>query len=413
MFLKGFLFCDSLCLRYLCTIKSEDRLHLGDLGQSLLRVACAVFTPQFHIYTTFVLKLHIFNPEHEMALAVNKNKFTLPHNIQEFRMNMGFLPALWASDGDCVLVDDVAYAVKALAGTGLPHADVLFLSDAGLKDLSFSGVDAWGWDKAVRRRLAVGGVPLGIMPDDDELNSIRSMAHRRLTTDVLMAVCEGLGQAACGKSFYITDVRSVARLIASYGNVVLKAPWSSSGHGVRYASSVENKNTMSWAANVISRQGGIMVEPHYNCIMNFAMEFVSDGLGGIDCCGLSVFHTEHGNYAGNIIAAEDEKRRIVERYIGAETLCYVHDRMLEGFSKILKRRYRGCFGVDMMVVADPDSKRFKIHPCVEINFRRTMGHVANSFKVSPDEPVRFMRIAHNVNYTLRVITPDKGFVKVL
>jgi len=327
-------------------------------------------------------------------------------------MNMGFLPALWASDGDCVLVDDVAYAAKALAGTGLPHADVRFVSDKEISVLYFSGVDAWGWNRAVRHRLAAGGVSLDIMPDDDELNSIRGMAHRRLTTDVLMSVSEGLGQAACGKSFYVTDARSVARLISAYGDIVLKAPWSSSGRGVRYANSMDNKNTVSWINNIISKQGGIMVEPNYNCVINFAMEFESDGNGGIGYCGLSVFHTERCNYAGNIIATEEEKRRILERYLEAETLDYVRDRMLQGFSKILLRRYRGCFGVDMMVVSDPCRQRFKIHPCVEINFRRTMGHVANSFKVSSDEPVRFMRIAHNVNYTLRIVTPDPGFVKV-
>ena len=38
--------------------------------------------------------------------------------------------------------------------------------------------------------------------------------------------------------------------------------------------------------------------------------------------------------------------------------------------------YRGPFGVDMMVVPRPDANGFLLHPCVEINLRRTMGHVA-------------------------------------
>ena len=44
--------------------------------------------------------------------------------------------------------------------------------------------------------------------------------------------------------------------------------------------------------------------------------------------------------------------------------------------------YRGCFGIDMMVVRQPiatkddETAGFLLHPCVELNLRRTMGHVA-------------------------------------
>ena len=47
------------------------------------------------------------------------------------------------------------------------------------------------------------------------------------------------------------------------------------------------------------------------------------------------------------------------------------------------------FGVDMMVVK---GERFLLHPCVEINLRRTMGHVALALTPTDDEMVRVMRI---------------------
>ena len=50
-----------------------------------------------------------------MALAADTAYVALPHAIQEFKTNLGFLPALWAEDGDFVLVDDVPFAVKALS----------------------------------------------------------------------------------------------------------------------------------------------------------------------------------------------------------------------------------------------------------------------------------------------------------
>ena len=40
--------------------------------------------------------------------------------------------------------------------------------------------------------------------------------------------------------------------------------------------------------------------------------------------------------------------------------------------------YVGPFGVDMMIVRRQESGGFLLDPCVEINLRRTMGHVALS-----------------------------------
>jgi len=46
------------------------------------------------------MTLHIFNPEHDIALAINKSIFTAPHSARELRADLGFLPALYAG-GEC------------------------------------------------------------------------------------------------------------------------------------------------------------------------------------------------------------------------------------------------------------------------------------------------------------------------
>lgn len=46
---------------------------------------------------------------------------------------------------------------------------------------------------------------------------------------------------------------------------MLKAPWSSSGRGVRRATLAEMTPQMcGWAAHVVAEQGCVMVEPYYN-----------------------------------------------------------------------------------------------------------------------------------------------------
>ena len=65
------------------------------------------------------MKLHIFNPDHDLALAANQKIFTAPHAGRLLRGDLSFIPALWADDGDLVLVDDIGNArdkVRHLCG---------------------------------------------------------------------------------------------------------------------------------------------------------------------------------------------------------------------------------------------------------------------------------------------------------
>jgi len=54
--------------------------------------------------------------------------------------------------------------------------------------------------------------------------------------------------------------------------------------------------------------------------------------------------------------------------------------------------------VDMMVLHD-----IMVHPCVEINLRRTMGHVALNISPRIDDIIKVMRIEMiNSNYKLKI-----------
>ena len=67
---------------------------------------------------------------------------------------------------------------------------------------------------------------------------------------------------------------------------------------------------------------------------------------------------------------------------------------------ILEGKYVGPFGVDMMIAEE------KLHPCVEINLRRTMGHVALALSPADDDLVRVMRIEYvDGTYKLKIQRP--------
>jgi hypothetical protein len=140
-----------------------------------------------------------------------------------------------------------------------------------------------------------------------------------------------------------------------------------------------------------------MVEPYYNKVKDFAMEFEADGHGGIRFLGLSLFHTKNGAYIGNIVATEQTKRQLLSKLLPLELTDEVC-RLIVTESRL--GSYQGPFGVDMMVVTD--GQRLLLHPCVEINLRRTMGHVALALQPQDDEVMKVMRIELTDHYKLRI-----------
>lgn len=349
------------------------------------------------------MDLHVFNPEHDIALAFNRRHLTMPHAAQELRMNLGWIPALWAADGDAVLVDDIAFALKASLGF-LKGKDVLFVTWNDLRNLQVDRVYPWGWDITIRTALAEYGLPETILPTDDDLPFVRQLSSRVTTIPALESIRDGIEDHTCGEARYHTSLKEVLETIADWRSVVLKAPWSSSGRGIRYVDREMNPSVMGWVQRVIQMQGGVMVEPYYNKVRDFAMEFFMHENGEVEYNGLSLFETVNHTYTGNLLASEEEKRAIMDKWIPVALLDAVKERICACLPVLSDHRYTGPFGVDMMVVARHDQQGFLLHPCVEINVRRTMGHVALTLKPSNDQGQRLMCIEHKVNYCLKIST---------
>lgn len=350
-----------------------------------------------------VKTLHIFNPEHDIALAANLANFTAPHAGRQLRGDLGFLPALWADAGDAVLVDDRRRAelrYNRLRGR-LGRDACCFVEPAELSRLEVEHVEPWGWDLALLSLLKRKGVGADVLPDADYISRLRQLSHRRTSAALLQQLQT---DGTVGQATECCRVEQVAELVEQYGQAVLKAPWSSSGRGVRFVTSATARQAeFQWLSNVLQRQGSIMVEPYYNKIKDFGVEFEA-AADGIRCVGLSLFHTRNGAYTGNVLATERAKREALGRYLSMDLLDQVCHRIT---SVLNLGDYRGPFGVDMMVVKDADasSRRLLLHPCVELNLRRTMGHVALALTTDADndELHRVMRIRFEDNrYRLSV-----------
>ena len=296
------------------------------------------------------MKLLVFNPEHDLALAANLSNFTAPHAGRQLRADLGFVPAIWAAADDFVLVENVEDAERRfLRLTRRPFGR--FIAKDLLCKLQFSAVDVWGWDLAIRAYLLRWGVEAVVMPTVTQIDAIRQLSHRRHAMQLLESL-QMPGTIGCASETDQMDI--IADRLHRGEHLVVKAPWSSSGRGVRFMEGDMNIYDKGWVRHVIEKQGSVMVEPYYNKVKDFGMEFVSDGKGLVSYVGLSLFQTSNGAYTGNILASEDEKEHMISRYISVDLLKAIRQKICTLMGVLLKDRYAGAFGIDMMVVRRDD-----------------------------------------------------------
>lgn len=348
------------------------------------------------------MKLLVFNPEHDLALAANLSNFTAPHAGRQLRKDLGFIPAIWAGDDDYILVDDVKQTEIAYgqlrAELGL--APKQFVDKTQLSRLYINKVEPWGWDLALRSFLLRYGV--GNVPSEDEIAMIRNLSHRRQGARLLENL---LIEGVVGVSQEAVSIDEVHQFMNAHRHIVVKAPWSSSGRGVRFIADTIDAYQERWISNVIEKQGSVMIEPYYNKVMDFGMEFESDGEGKVDYLGLSLFHTVNGAYTGNLIAAEEDKLKVLSGYLSSTFVDSVKKKICDCLGETFSRKYQGPFGVDMMIVAGDDNKGFMLHPCVEINLRRTMGHVALALTPFSDGHKHVMEITKREDNFKVILSP--------
>ncbi len=345
------------------------------------------------------MRLHIFNPDHDLALAANLANYTAPHAGRELRADLGFLPALWAENGDWVLVDDLESTALYTRHMGqyLHQVRYLTFDELSRSYVQPSEICVWGWNKSLRRQLLRHGVEERLMPSDEYIELYRQFSSRQWAAEHLLAPLvrshpQLLGEAVC--------CRKVPHL---QPHTVLKSPWSSSGRGVRYVERADDSALRRWAENIVRQQGAVMQEPYYKKVRDFAMEFECTADRRVEYLGLSLFQTVRGAYTGNLIATEEEKTKELGQYVDSGLLQHLRHEIITLISSHIAPHYVGPLGIDMMIVSHPQAgDSFMVHPCVEMNLRRTMGHVALALTPRQPQPWRIMRIKYTDRYRLQV-----------
>lgn len=318
--------------------------------------------------------LHIFNPDTDYALAADREFYTPPRRIVELRKKLALLPALYASDGDSViLLDSPDKSIQDLEYYDLcvrKHIKIL-TTDEIIRDSEFyldHKLMPWGWNRNIRRVFLdlIGNNKY--IPNEQTITKIRNLSHRRNTIKFLEYFIPLLdNEIEMPKEF-----SSVEEAMCEYemqDALYFKAPWSSSGRGIMLTDDLEKKHVFPWINGIIRRQGSVIAEKAYKRKLDFATEWILSS-GKAQFLGYSIFKvSRRGKYHGNINASQQKLLSVIK-----ENTTYWTDEMLdmqrETIENLIGSDYDGPLGIDMLI-----TESGAINPCVEINLRLTMGMI--------------------------------------
>lgn len=283
--------------------------------------------------------------------------------------------APFASSGDAILLIDSytdeemgkLYQDERVIKNNLKLIPIKEL-DTIAEDITF--IMPWGWNSAIANLLESNGIDKKLLPNQKRIDNIRRLSHRR-TTITFNKILNSL--ITDFKNPLPVELRSedeIKVFMNLYEKIYLKQPWSSAGRGVVNNISLNEKLLLEWARGCIRKQGSVIGEKAFDKKAEFATEWVCFN-GVVEFLGFSMFYTNNeGRYLSNIIGNQKE---LSER-IKAVSPSFDHNLIVaqrEAIERIIAPFYDGPLGIDMMTGKDNT-----ILPCMEINLRLTMGHVA-------------------------------------
>ena len=316
---------------------------------------------------------YVFNPDHDLALASDSDHFDAPASARTFAHDCSVLPIWYAQNAGIVVSEPTSAAWLDEMANLFPQLKCRSCST------SFNGTDRiepWGWNKTIRRQAEIQGVKN--LPSIEILNELRMLQHRQLSIEAT----KKMSVLASDKLRIVKPAQLLAKdeisdYVAKQPYAIFKAPWSGSGKGIVRSLNGLSENLLRRVRNIAEKQGGVLAEPLYDVIQNFAMEFVCSQKK-VDFAGYSWFFTnEHGAYTGNLLASDEQIETRLSQWINKQNLQAVRASMLEFISENIAPIYEGFVGVDMFVFRWKDE--IFLHPCVEFNLRMTMGLVARRF----------------------------------
>lgn len=301
--------------------------------------------------------VHFFNPGYEATLERGIEHFTPSKSVQQFRRDCALLP-IYLPESTARVIEtsrtDVIYDVSAQ--THFPISD-------------HTTLNPWGWAPELKGIFPHLSLPYSI-------EDMRYLGSRLRSVELWHLVFDGspdLFEPSIDAPIVITDSLPPASLKRDQN--VVKSEFSSSGRGVQFTDTKEQTLRIIEQKRGKGTKNHIIIEPRLSAHSDRGYEFYRDLHGVVHYLGGSDFRTESGRYVGNYLTSPEQLEASWQAMPTTPTHTEYVALLTRAFNALDLRDYTGLLGVDTMVYTATDGRLY-ISPCIEVNVRPTMGHIA-------------------------------------
>ncbi len=335
--------------------------------------------------------LFFYNPTCEYAIANGNANWQPNRLLQKMEFDLCALPLFFAKKGDFVLVDKIPSEefIESLRKIDIAIPNFILKIDT-VNNPHFMGLpknklQPWGWSPAVHKFLSPFKQSCSVEFRQSPVFNWKP-EHREITSRKFAAAIQKQLQATLNADYILpgeltpkvcTTQNDIETSIGHWGNVMIKAPWSSSGRGLQPITKTPvHQKVWEKIMGIVKEQGYVIAEPYLNKALDLAFQFELNR-GKVEFLGISNFCTnKKGQYEGNLLYGlpkNIEKRFLEFADFAAGEICQPLINAIETSEMAIF--YEGVFGVDTLIYTDKKNA-LKINPCLEINVRHTMGLLA-------------------------------------
>ena len=326
--------------------------------------------------------IHYFNPGHETAVLNASKHYYPPAHVAKMQADLAFLPAGYASEGDGVfmetpLPDDFICSCELLKLSVKPLTPADFAVNRGI--LQDSAIDLWGISPQsvhfFEKLSKEGNFSFTIPPWKEEFRFLGSrFASQKILAGLLNCIT-GLEQEIL--PCFVPDIEMIERQAAqSHKLLLIKSPYSSSGRGLVWLPPGRLAQSERQILNgMLKKQKQVSIEKVLDKCLDFSMQFEITQQGEVQFLGYSIFQTNaKGAYEKSLLDNQEHLEKQITHWIAPNLLWQVRKVLTEKIQEMYAPYYSGAVGVDMLIYSSNNS--YRLHPCVEINMRKSMGYLA-------------------------------------
>ena len=324
--------------------------------------------------------IYYFNPGHETAILTESKHYQAPNPVKKMQEDLSFLPA-WYADYESIILTRSVLPKHFMDSIRQVDCNVLPVSISELGNyreiLSGQKVDLWGISPQAIHFFETISKKHDLNLQIPTWKPIyKNLSSRFFSVECLAHLIENIPEIS-GEILpvFYSDIDEIRKINeSSLHKLLIKSPFSSSGRGLLWLEETTiSRSSEQIIRGMLKKQKIVSTEKVLNKTMDFSMHFCENRF-----IGYSLFTTNvKGAYEKTLLASQERIITEITSFIDPDLLEKVKMKLISFFRETIFPDYSGNIGVDMMIYQS-EGKYF-LHPCVEINLRKSMGYLAIVF----------------------------------